>query len=154
MDGITTRREEVLNTARRLVMGDRNRTYGPPTEDFARTARILTAMGLRMVGADGKVRDLAAHDHALILLAVKLSRLCNDPQHQDSWVDVAGYAACGWECVPPTESKTPVDTAQAVDPEFPMDLGKLGTWSPGKMLDVGLSRIKNKDGSVPLEGPE
>ncbi|MFN7882545.1 MAG: DUF6378 domain-containing protein [bacterium] len=27
-----------------------------------------------------------------------MARLKNSPNHRDSWVDLAGYAACGAEC--------------------------------------------------------
>jgi hypothetical protein len=28
---------------------------------------------------------------------VKIARLANSPDHMDSWIDIAGYAACGGE---------------------------------------------------------
>jgi hypothetical protein len=34
----------------------------------------------------------------MIQAAVKLSRLTLSPNHEDSWVDLTGYAACGYEC--------------------------------------------------------
>jgi hypothetical protein len=40
---------------------------------------------------------------------VKLARLANDDKHEDSWVDLAGYAACGGE----------VATKQLYDPMRP-----------------------------------
>jgi hypothetical protein len=40
---------------------------------------------------------LTAVDVAMMLIDVKLARLENDPAHADSWIDVAGYAACGAE---------------------------------------------------------
>lgn len=35
----------------------------------------------------------------MAMMALKLSRLTWSPERQDSWMDVAGYSACGWECV-------------------------------------------------------
>lgn len=87
-------RADMLREAEKLVTGDRNNSYGPPTQDFKRTAGALTAFGYR--GPDG--RDLKAHDVALIVATVKMSRLMWTPQKRDSWVDGAGYFACGWEC--------------------------------------------------------
>jgi hypothetical protein len=87
-------RTGVLTEAKALITGDRNNSYGPPTQDFARTAGALNAYGYR--GPDG--RELQAHDIALFIMAVKMSRLMWTPAKRDSWVDVAGYAGCGYEC--------------------------------------------------------
>lgn len=87
-------RASALNEARELICGDRNNSYGPPTQDFQRSADALNAYGYR--GPDG--RDLQAHDVAIMIMAVKLSRLMWTPQKRDSWVDIAGYAGCGYEC--------------------------------------------------------
>lgn len=89
-----TPRGKVLTTANSLVNGDRNKQYGPPTQDFQRTADALNAYGYR--GPDGRL--LLAHDTAIIQMALKISRLMWTPGKEDTWVDVAGYAACGYEC--------------------------------------------------------
>lgn len=90
----TTARGSVLDEAKGLIEGDRNNSYGPPTQDFARTAGVLNALGYR--GPDG--RGLEPHDVAIVVAAVKLSRLMWTPEKRDNWVDLAGYAACGFEC--------------------------------------------------------
>lgn len=87
-------RQEMLYEASGLVTGDRNNTYGPPWQDFMRSAGALNAMGYR--GPDGK--PLEAHDIAILVLMIKVSRLMWTPAKRDSWVDIAGYAACGLEC--------------------------------------------------------
>lgn len=87
-------RASLLNEAKALVCQERNNDYGPPFEDFSRTADILDAMGYRGPGG----RRLAAHDTAVILASVKLSRIVVSPQKRDHWADLAGYAACGHEC--------------------------------------------------------
>jgi hypothetical protein len=87
-------RAGALDEAKQLITGDRNNAYGPPWQDFARAAGILTALGYR--GPEG--RDLASHDTAIFVTAVKLSRLMWTPAKRDSWVDIAGYAGCGLEC--------------------------------------------------------
>lgn len=93
-EGVTSPRASLLDEAKALVTGDRNNTYGAPTQDFDRTAGALTAMGYR--GPNG--RDLKAHDVAILVAMVKISRLMWTPQKRDSWADLAGYAACGYEC--------------------------------------------------------
>jgi hypothetical protein len=73
----------ILEEAQRLVYGDRERVYGHPREDFARTAAMWSAL----FG-----RRFEARDVALAMMCVKLSREAH--QHKrDNLVDIAGYAA-------------------------------------------------------------
>lgn len=92
---MTPPRATLLDEAKKIITGDRNNSYGPPTQDFTRTAGILTALGYRTEGG-GPIKP---HDVAIMVIAVKLSRLMWSPDKRDSWVDLAGYAACGHECV-------------------------------------------------------
>ena len=87
--------ESILAEAERLVGTDRNTDYGPPAEDGVRAAGVMNALGYRGPGG----RELSAHDWAIFMVAVKLSRLMVTPGKRDSWVDMAGYAQCGWESV-------------------------------------------------------
>jgi hypothetical protein len=32
-----------------------------------------------------------------MMIGVKLARLANKMGHEDTWMDIAGYAALGWE---------------------------------------------------------
>ena len=89
-----TPREKLLADASGLIANDRQAQYGPPTDDFKRTAALLNAMGYTFAG-----EPIKASDVALILSCVKLSRIAHLREKQDSWVDLAGYTACGWECV-------------------------------------------------------
>lgn len=92
-------RASVLDEAKALTTGARNNVYGPPTQDFDRTAGILNAMGYKAHGPKGPgTRDIEPHDIALMVAAVKMSRLVWSPEKRDNWVDLAGYAACGYEC--------------------------------------------------------
>ena len=85
----------LLNGAKELITGDRQNQYGPPAQDFKRTADILNAMGYRGPGG----RLLVPHDTALMVMAVKMSRLVWSPGKWDHWADMAGYSGCGWECI-------------------------------------------------------
>lgn len=87
-------RSEILKAATKAV-ADRGLNYGTPEENFERIARhwnthLTNRFG---VGSNG----LASTDVAIMLALVKIARLENDPSHLDSWVDIAGYAACGGE---------------------------------------------------------
>lgn len=89
-------RKLVLDNASQAVLHQRNKSYGEPDEDFQRIARIASAMGFRFT-SDGFNRELTGADVALFMIALKTSRLTWSPSHQDSWTDIAGYAACGFE---------------------------------------------------------
>jgi hypothetical protein len=69
--------------AHTLVHADRGRDYGPPHEDFERTAGMWKAL----FGWDVKPEQVA-----LAMICVKLSRLQQTPSKHDSVVDIAGYA--------------------------------------------------------------
>ena len=90
-------RATILDEAKRLICGDRNNQYGPPGKDFNRTANMLTALGYGKENSVGELDVLQDHDVAIIMIALKLSRLMWSPEKLDSWIDVAGYAGCGAE---------------------------------------------------------
>lgn len=91
-------RASMLREAETLICGDRNNQYGPPTQDFQRTADLLNALGYARVDAESEIHDILASDVALIIAQVKISRIMHSRHKRDSWVDLAGYAACGYEC--------------------------------------------------------
>lgn len=84
----------VLDEAKNLICGERNHTYGPPADDFQRTADMMNGLFGWMLkdGCRFKSRDVA-----WIMMMVKASRSQHSPK-RDNYVDAAGYAACGWEC--------------------------------------------------------
>ena len=113
-DGDMTIRGDMLDEAKSLIDGDRNNQYGPPTQDFQRTANVLSELGFRHVDPSGNPSPLSSHHTALIMMALKLSRISWQPEKRDSWVDAAGYAGCGWECV--TAEAKPLPSLD--DPRF------------------------------------
>lgn len=82
-------KENVAEEAMRLVYGDRRETYNNPLADFGRTAGIVNAMMHHKLK-----EELMPEDIALLMIAVKLSRLTNKPDHRDSLVDIVGYSLC------------------------------------------------------------
>lgn len=91
--GETTRtpRGEILDEARELIHGERNVAYGSPTENFERIA------GIWNVQLGDKLKaPITAQEVALLMIGVKLGRAVNQPK-RDNFVDIAGYAACGFE---------------------------------------------------------
>jgi len=87
-------RQVVLEVAIEAVTKQRNNQYGPPTQDFDRVASLATNLGFSVNG-----EDLGPHHVAMFMMLIKLSRATWDPTDLDHWVDMAGYAACGYECV-------------------------------------------------------
>lgn len=94
-------RGELLDGAKLLITGDRNNQYGPPTQDFKRTAAMASGFGFMVNG-----RALEAHHVAIFMILLKMSRLAWTPTKRDSWEDTAGYAGCGYECA--VEVETPL----------------------------------------------
>jgi len=80
--------EDVLDEAKRLTSGERNNSYGPPNQDFAKTATMWRVI----LGVDVEPKDVA-----LCMIALKLSR-ATWAAKRDNWVDIAGYARCGFQC--------------------------------------------------------
>ena len=76
--------ESCLEEAQRIVHGARQQAYGHPLDDFSKTA-TLWGVVLKT--------DVTAEQVALCMIAVKMSRLLNAPDHHDSIVDIAGYTA-------------------------------------------------------------
>lgn len=82
-------RKECLDAAGKAVLTDRAREYGHPEDSFA----LIAALWSRYTGLDISTADVAA-----MMILLKLARVEGNPRHMDSWVDIAGYAACGAEC--------------------------------------------------------
>lgn len=51
-------------------------------------------------------KPVAPHEVALCMAALKIARLVESKHHADSWIDLAGYAAIGAECVEPNSRPT------------------------------------------------
>ena len=81
-------REQVLDAAKTLLVGQRAADYGDAVESFNRLALLWSAV---------LDHNVTPEQVALCLLQLKVSRLCVTPTHQDSWIDAAGYAALGAE---------------------------------------------------------
>ena len=85
----TTLRVEALREAARIISGERNKQYGGPEENFERIARIWEIIfGI----------PVSNEDVAMAMVAVKVARYASKSGYQpDTWIDIAGYAAFGYE---------------------------------------------------------
>lgn len=83
-----TMREMVLNEAASAVLRDRNNSYGGPEDSFTTIAAFWTTF----LG-----KQIYPSDVAPMVALLKLARISANPTHIDSYIDLAGYAACGAE---------------------------------------------------------
>jgi hypothetical protein len=81
-------REDCLDKALKNVNGDREADHGNPENNFITIARLWSVY----LGTTVDPTDVSA-----MMVLMKVARIRSNPQHVDSWVDVAGYAACGLE---------------------------------------------------------
>lgn len=94
-----TTRESILDAAKQCVCTDREGQYGSPEDNFTLIAKMwseyLRATGL---GDGDDSRDLiSAEDVAVMMCLLKIARIATGEPKADSWIDLAGYAACGGE---------------------------------------------------------
>ncbi len=82
-------RVEALREAARLINGDRDQQYGRPIDNFARIAKIWSVI----LGVTVNEEDVA-----MCMAGLKMARYASKSGYQpDTWIDIAGYAGCGFE---------------------------------------------------------
>lgn len=89
------KRSEILEAARCCVCGEREQDYGTPEDSFGLIGQLWTAyMGTLFT----------SKDVAMMMALLKVARI-KAGDKADSFIDLAGYAACAGEIV--TESGNP-----------------------------------------------
>lgn len=81
-------RKETLDAAAKCVCGDREEDYGVPETNLARIAEFWSIYLNVLI----EPKDVAA-----MMALLKIARIASGNTKADSWVDLAGYAACGCE---------------------------------------------------------
>lgn len=81
------KRQELLEAASRAVE-ERAEQHGQPEDVFEGIA-LLWSVYLGTV--------ITATDVALLMTLFKVARAQGNPKNEDTWADIAGYAACGVE---------------------------------------------------------
>jgi hypothetical protein len=90
-------RKELLDKAESLVSAERDEQYGVgSTAANFHTIAILWDAYLARRRADGYL-TITVGDVSALMILLKVARLAGAPGHQDSWIDIAGYAAIGCE---------------------------------------------------------
>lgn len=82
-------RSEILQKAKTVVTGERQQNYGTPEDNFKRVASLWNAY------KGDNLFD--AVDVAMMMALLKIARISTGTQTEDSFIDLAGYAACGGE---------------------------------------------------------
>lgn len=81
-------RAETLDTAKKCVCGQREIDYGSPENNFRTIAELWSAY---------KKVDFSPVDVTMMMGLLKIARIVGGSATEDSFVDLAGYAACGAE---------------------------------------------------------
>lgn len=81
------KRAEILEAARQCVCGEREQEYGKPENNFALVGKLWEVY---------TGQPFSAKDVAMMLALLKVARIKTGAKG-DSFIDLAGYAACAGE---------------------------------------------------------
>lgn len=81
-------RAEILDAAKVCVCGNRENEYGSPENNFQRIADLWSVY---------KDIKFTSNDVAMMMALLKIARIKTGTGEEDSYIDLAGYAACGAE---------------------------------------------------------
>lgn len=91
---------EMLNATADLVSGQRAKDYGDKRENHQRIADLwnmwFDETRNRVSRPDNSLTPMgewSPYDVAMMMLMVKIARLMHSPGHNDSHMDIAGYAS-------------------------------------------------------------
>lgn len=88
-------RKEILETAAACVCGQREEDYGSPENNF-KTIALLWGIYLQAAHPGSYIPILSPKDVAIMMALLKIARIASG-KSADSFVDLAGYAACAGE---------------------------------------------------------
>ena len=83
-----SKRAEILHEAEHCICGQREQDYGSPEDNFGIIAKLWS---------DYTGTLITSLDVAMMMCLLKIARIKNGGGTGDSFVDLAGYAACGGE---------------------------------------------------------
>ena len=88
-------RSDILDTAKKCVCGQREQDYGTPESNFQLIADLWNDYLFPSLHENKNV--ISPKDVAMMMALLKIARIRNGGGTGDSFVDLAGYAACGGE---------------------------------------------------------
>lgn len=83
--------DPMLIQAYNLISGQRQQDYGDKLQNFSQIAMLVQGYLSPKLQPD---KAITPEDIAMIMVCVKMARLSKSPDHEDSILDVAGYAGC------------------------------------------------------------
>ena len=89
-------REYILREAARIVCGDRNEQYGEPEDSFRAIAEFWETYVRERCVSKGASVCIQAADVAMMMVLLKVARTIVGTK-ADTYIDIAGYAACAAE---------------------------------------------------------
>lgn len=90
-------RKSVLYGAEQCVCGEREQDYGSPENNFQTIANMWCDYIARRYPKSNVPLD--AHDVAIMMCLLKISRIASGQIKEDNYIDLAGYAACAGEVI-------------------------------------------------------
>lgn len=105
-------RQTLIDQTAAAVLGSREQSHGKPEDSFSVIAQYWTTylQGCKLMD---KSHSLSSDQVAALMILFKMGRVTLKPTNDDSWVDIAGYAACGVESA--TEGKHVIGMKAAPD---------------------------------------
>ena len=94
------RPRNILQTAEKLIYGERNKVYKHPTDNFSNIANLWNAYFEAIIDRPEVYDDINQRfkinkiDVAYMNILQKVARGATNQEHVDTIVDVAGYAGC------------------------------------------------------------
>lgn len=89
-------RSDILDLAKKCVCGKREQDYGTPESNFQLIADLWNQYLFKEPGTK-EVFGIGPMDVSMMMALMKIARIRNGGGSGDSFVDLAGYAACGGE---------------------------------------------------------
>jgi|TARA_X000001036_G_C20629128_1_gene786408 hypothetical protein len=84
-----TKKEDIIGKAQETV-GARGDSYGTPYTNFSRIAELWSCH---------LERDITVYDVGVLFILAKVARSKEDMNHDDTWIDIAGYAGAVSEAI-------------------------------------------------------
>jgi len=85
-------RDELLEEAKTLINGPRAEQYGSALINHERIATIWNVLLQRKL-----LSKITPEEVTMMMIGLKLARLSQDVDQNDTWIDIIGYAALGGE---------------------------------------------------------
>lgn len=91
-------KKTILEEAQEIIYGDREKTYGDPARNIQAIADLWSSYMAATTSKRNGLVHVSKEDVCNMMILMKVARLINTPDHRDSLVDIAGYAALTARC--------------------------------------------------------